>query len=688
MRLVSLFLVSLAASAGTATQLLPRAPVRFEPNLGQVHTRKGTALWAAHGPGYAIAFTKDSTLLQLGSRTISMRLRGQSLAASFEASSPLSAATNYFTPGYRGAVPNYERLRRNQIYPGIDLVYYGNGDRLEYDFELAPGADPSRIRMLFAGADSMRLSENGDLLLQLGSDVITQRVPVVYQKKASGERVVVPAAYRIATSREVTVKLERYDANAALVIDPVISFAAYTGGSASDTGVAIAHDSHGFVYLAGNTSSTDFNGITANAAYGTNTGSQDIWLMKLNPAATSGDQVVVYSSYFGGTLIDTVTAMTIDSNGWIYLTGSTTSTDLVITDRAFQTANAGTTDGFVAVFDTSQSGRPSLLYATYLGGAAIDEPAAIAVANNKVYVTGSTLSDNFPVANAFRPNRNAGRDAFVSEIDIIQSGSASLVASTYFGGSKGDYGRSIAVDAAGRIYIAGITYSADLPVSTNAYQATYAGGGDAFLTQFDLNLQGGYSTYLGGTGVDEARKIVIDPAGRVALSGYTSSADFAITQNAAQPLLGAVGATNAFLLLLDVAAPVPQALVYSTYFGGSVAEVANDLRLDAQGSYYFGGYSMSPDLPVSQNALNPVSAKGGLNGFVAVINPSAPPLNALRYSSYITGPGSQIVNGVDAGGAGVIYVTGWTSGDIFPSGYEPHTGRGNTDAFVLIFTIP
>src|SRR5205823_8268006 len=141
-----------------------------------------------------------------------------------------------------------------------------------------------------------------------------------------------------------------------------ISFAQYESGSGSDTGVAIAHDSQGFVYLAGNTSSTDF-GTTANAAYTAKTGSQDIWLMKLNPAATSGDQVVVYSSYFGGTLIDTVTAMTIDSNGWIYLTGSTTSTDLVITDRAFQTANAGTTDGFVAVFDTSQSGRPGLLYA-------------------------------------------------------------------------------------------------------------------------------------------------------------------------------------------------------------------------------------------------------------------------------------------------------------------------------------
>ena len=684
-RLVSLLLVSLAAFAGTATQLLPKAPVRFEPNVGQIHSGKGAILWAARGPGYAIAFTREATLFKVGSGTISLRLLGQNQAADFAASSPLPVSTNYFTPGYRGAVRNYGRLRRNQIYPGIDLVYYGDGDRLEYDFEIAPGADPSRIRMRFAGARSLRLSSGGDLLLDLGGDVITQHVPVVYQKKASGERVRVPAAYRLAANRDVTVALSRYDATAPLVIDPVISFAAYASGSGSDAGVAIAHDRQGFVYLAGNTSSTDF--VTANGAYTSNAGSQDIWLIKLNPAATSADQVVVYSSLFGGALIDSLKAMTIDSNGWVYLTGSTTSTDLPITDRAFQSTNAGGTDGFVAVFDPSQSGRLSLLYATYLGGAGFDEPAGIAVAKNKIYVTGSTLSDNFPLAHAFQPGRNVGRDAFLTEIDIFQSGSASLVASTYFGGSKSDFGRTVAVDAAGNVYIAGFTDSADLPVSANAYQSTYGGGGDAFLTQFDFTLQGSYSTYLGGSGADEARKIVIDPAGRVALTGYTSSADFVITQSAAQPLLGGTGATNAFLALIDPKAPAAKALVYSTYFGGSVAEVANDLQLDAKGSYYIGGYSMSPDLPVSQNALSPVSARGGLNGFVAVINPSAPPNSALRYASYITGPGSQTVNGVDAGANGAIYVTGWASGDIFPSANPPHSSlRGNTDAFVLVFT--
>ena len=289
--------------------------------------------------------------------------------------------------------------------------------------------------------------------------------------------------------------------------------------------------------------------------------------------------------------------------------------------------------------------------------------------------------------NASQPARGPGRDGFVTEIDPSQSGAASLIASTFFGGSGADYGRSIAVDAPGHAYVGGITYSHDYPVSPNAYQSTYSGGGDAFLSEFHLdNSPGGYSTYLGGAGADDIRKLLIDPAGHVALAGYTSSANFPITQGAAQPLLGGTGAANAFLTILDVHTSASQALVYSTYYGGSVAEVASDLKRDAKGKYYLGGYSLSPDLPVSQNALNPVSAKTGLNGFVAVIDPGSPPMNALVYSSYVTGPGSQTVNGVAVDANGAIYVTGSATGDVFPAGLQAHpSGTGNADTFLLIF---
>jgi hypothetical protein len=493
----------------------------------------------------------------------------------------------------------------------------------------------------------------------------------------------VPSAYRIRANRDVAIVLSHYDSAAPLVIDPVISFAGYWGGSGADAPVGIAVDRNGYVYLAGNTVSSDFP-TTASGVDTSNAGLQDVWLMKLNPAA-SWDQMVMYSSFYGGTGTDVVKAMTIDPDGLFYIAGSTTSTNLPLSDRAFQQSNAGTTDAFVAWFDPTQSGGMSLLYATYMGGAAVDEASGIATLDRKIYVTGSTLSDNFPTANPYAA-RSAARDIFVAEIAPELSGSASLVASTYFGGSGTDYGRTIAVDAPGHVYVAGLTYSRDFPLSSSATQSAYAGGGDAFLAEFDLShAQGGYSSYLGGSGTDDAKKIVIDSAGRIALTGYTSSADFAITQNAAQPLLGGTGAVNAFLTLLDTRAPASQAVVYSTYFGGSVAEVASDLKRDATGKYYLGGYSFSPDMPVSQNTLNPIAGTGGLNGFLAVIDPSAPPVNAFIYSSYVTGPGSQTVNGV-AVANGAIYVTGSATGDIFPSGLQSHTVGHDADAFVLIFT--
>ncbi|MDP8990686.1 MAG: SBBP repeat-containing protein, partial [Acidobacteriota bacterium] len=330
----------------------------------------------------------------------------------------------------------------------------------------------------------------------------------------------------------------------------------------------------------------------------------------------------------------------------------------------------------------------SLYYGSYLGGLLDDEPAGIATRNGKIYVTGSTTSDNFPVANDIFSGRAGGRDIFVSEIDPSKSGTASLIFSTYFGGKGTDYGRSIAVDALGQVYIAGFTYSADIPITGNAYQATPAGGGDAFLLQLNTSLpQILYSTYLGGSKIDDARSVVLDPTGKIALAGYTLSANFPVTQNAEQSLIGAgKSTTNAFLAILDLTQPPAQALVYSTYFGGTVAEVAQVLATDSKGKYVLGGYSYSRDMPVTQNTLNATPGSGGLNGFIAVIDTTAPPLNSLVYASYITGIGFQIVNGADIDASGAIYVTGYATSDIFPVNQQAHTSSpGNADAYVLIF---
>ncbi len=689
MRFAGLLFMGACAFAATPTQILPHPPVRFEQHPGQ----KSAVQWSAQGLGYSLAFTADATMFRLGERTLALRLLGADPHAAFEAASPYSVPTQYFTAAYSGSVQSYRRLRRHQVYPGVDVVFYGTGENLEYDFEVAAGADASRIRLRFDGADRLRMTPNGDLLVDLGSQTVIQHLPVVYQAAADGKRTAVHAEYQIEANRDVTLRLDRYDPSAPLVIDPVITFAAYLPGSNNTVGVAIGHDAKGFIYIAGNTSAADFLG-TQNSFFGVIRGTQNAWLMKINPFATSGDQVIMYSTYFGGGLVDSLKDMAVDgSTGLVYLTGSTTSTDLQVTSGAFQSTLKGTTNGFVAVFDPSQFASASLLYATYLGGTGIDVPYGIATHNGKAYVTGSTTSFDFPVANATLPSSAGGTDMFITELDPRQSGAAGMVASGYFGGAGLDYGASVAVDAAGFVYVAGVTYSFNLPITAAPYQATAIAGGEAFLVKLALEAPLIiYSTYLGGSGTDGAKKVLIDPAGRVAIAGYTSSANFPITQNAYQSALGGPNAnpltvpTNAFLSILDLTLPPAQSLVYSTFFGGSVDEVPYSLALDANGTYYLGGFTLSPDLPVSQNAINSSTTRAGFDGFIALINPGKPPLNSLLYSSYVTGPGSQIVYGVDFDASGTVYSTGFSTSNIFPAGQQTHTaGPGIAQVFIYGF---
>ncbi|MEO8050039.1 MAG: hypothetical protein ABI833_06445 [Acidobacteriota bacterium] len=689
MRFASLLLMGACAFAATPSQLLPRQPIRFEPNLGHAAPARSVK-WSARGLGYSLAFTADATMFRVGDRTLAMRLIGADPHATFEAASPYSVPTQYFTAAYRGPVQSYHRLQRHQVYPGVDVVFYGTGENLEYDFEIAAGGDPSRIRLRFDGADRLRMMPNGDLTIHLGSQSLTQHVPVVYQIAVTGARTPVHAEYRIEANRDVTLRLDRYDPSAPLVIDPVITFAAYLPGSKNTVGVAVAHDAQGYIYLAGNTASTDFIS-TGNAFFGLNRGTQNAWLMKLNPFATSGDQVIVYSTYFGGGVVDSLKDMTVDgATGLVYLTGSTTSTDLLVTSGAFQSTLAGPTNGFVAVFDPNQFGSASLLYATYLGGTGIDVPYGIAAHNGKAYITGSTTSLDFPTANAILPATQGGTDMFITELDPTKSGAASMIASGYYGGSGLDYGTSVAVDAAGFVYVAGVTYSFNLPITAGPVQASARGGGESFVVEFALEYPLIlHSTYFGGSGTDGAKKILIDPAGRVAIAGYTSSADFPITQNAYQPFLASgknTTATNAFLSILDLTLPPSQAIIYSTFFGGSVDEVPYSLGLDAKGNYYLGGFTLSPDLPVSQNAINSSTTRAGFDGFITLINPGLPPINSLVYSSYVTGPGSQIVYGVDFDASGTIYSTGFSTSDIFPAGYQTHTASpGVAEVFIYGF---
>jgi hypothetical protein len=382
--------------------------------------------------------------------------------------------------------------------------------------------------------------------------------------------------------------------------------------------------------------------------------------------------------------------MAVDANGVFYLAGYTDDATFPVTANAYLTANGGVRRDFLAVIDTTLPGMEGLTYSTYFAGTTMDIPTAIAVAGGKMFVTGYTSSPDYPVTpNAIQSALPGGTfDGFVAEFDPSQSGAASLVASTYLGGSGVDTPRSIAVAADGQVWVAGYTRSSDFPSTPNSFRPFYSGAGDAFVTRLDLNAMIiTYSTFLGGNSEDQATKVLVEPSGHVGVAGYTLSNNFPVTPSALQSTQAGNG--DVFLTIIDPTAPdFTTALVYSTYFGGSDGDVPYDLRMDAAGKYYLCGYTLSLDLPI-QNAISPVSDDGAIDGFAAVIDPTASPLNALVYSSYITGPGYQIAYGIDVDAQNVIYVTGAVLGDVFSGHGDPHPpDNSNLNVFLLVFTLP
>ncbi len=663
-----------------ASALFHSLPLRFEQDA------KGN--WSARGAGYALGFGAASVSLGVPDGMVRLSFEGANSPknAKWEPSGKMLAPTNYFRGQTFRSADAFSHLSRRSLYPGIDVVYYGKGGQLEYDFNLAPGADPSRIRMRFEGAEKVSLNDSGGLVLKTPSGDIVQQLPVVYQKRAGGDTVAVSSSYRLLKDGSVGVKLGDYDRARALVIDPSILYDFWFTGSNAQVPISLGHDAQGFEYMAGWTYSPDFsagaNGYSPNYA-----SDRDCFLVKFNPLATKGEAVILYSTYFGGQFDDDMRSMSVDANGIMYFGGTTLSTDIPISANAFQATLPNTNAipvGFVAAIDTRQAGAAGLLYSSYYGGAQQLVVNGVATYQGLLYATGWTTTPDLPTTAGvpFQPSLAGNYDSFLAVFNpTVPTATGTLTYASYLGGSAEDVGRSIDVDQNGLAYITGYTFSPDFPVTSNAFQPIYNdGGGDAFLAVIDP-VAGAvtYATYLGGSGIDVATKVQVDPSGNVAIAGFTFSTDFPLSPNAAQPIYGGNG--DAFIAVLNPsAANQASALVYGTYYGGNDVEVAYDMRRDAQGFYYLAGYTFSANLPVTANALNPVSALGGTDGFEAVIDPN----NALVYASYITGPGNQVAYAVDYDASGNIYATGYATSNIFPNNTPPHNVPGNFDVFFLL----
>jgi len=639
-------------SAATGDAVLSdygRLPLVFEPNEGQADPE---IKFLARGRGSTLFLTKREAVLG----QVRMRLVGASKQA-IQALDPTGGISNYFIGNdrtkWRTHIPHYRRVAYKGVYPGVDLVYYGNPQNLEYDFVVAPGADAAAIQVEYAGADSLRVDGDGDLVLKTATGELRQKRPRAYQETARG-RVAVDVSYRL-KGRRVAFELARYDARRRLVIDPILLYSTYLGNSAGDRANSVAIDGAGNAYVTGLTPSMNFP--TVNALQGANAGGNDMFVTKINAAGSAR----VYSTYLGGTGQDVGNGIAVDSVGNAYVSGSTSSFNFP-TMNPLQAANGGgNLDAAIVKLNANGS---ALIYATYLGGNAEDFGTSIAVdVGGNAYVAGETTSPNFPTTNPLQPAfGGGGSDAFVAK---ITANGSSRVYSTYLGGStanvlgtRDEIAYGIAVDSAGAVYLTGSTSSTNFP-TMNALQPTHGGGGnDVFVTK--INTAGSalvYSTFLGGSGSEEGSAIALDASGASYVTGYTLSTNFPTT-NPLQPTnLGGNGDT--FLTKIN---PAGSARVYSTYLGGTGEDRSFAVAVDAGGNAYVSGYTVSTDFP-SANPLQVANA-GSSDVFVAKINANC---TAINYSTYFGDVGGEGGAGIAVDAGGGVLVTGSTTSASFPT---------------------
>jgi len=656
--------------------MLASAPLRFEPATGG-----DPGSFVARGLRFQFSFVRDGAVLHAGEKTVRLTFQGAAADARIEGLDRLRSTTSVIRGNdpakWRTAVPNYGCLQVRDLYPGVDLVYYGSGRELEYDLAIKPASDPRQLRLRFSGGHP-HMDRDGNLVAGF-----VQKRPTAYQIAANGARVAVASRYRKNSDGTFGFVLGRYDRTREVIIDPVLSLSAYFAGSQQDYASAIGHDTLGYIYVAGTTQSSDLTSYGV-PPIGALTGSSNIFVAKIDPHVTP-DRQLVFISYFGGTGADTVNDMVVTPGGMVYLTGQTSSIDFPVTGNAAQSGLNGPSDAFAMWLDLTQSQQ--VIYATYVGGSGDDVGNGITIdSQGRIFIAGTSRSSDFPIVNGPQSVNGSTQTAFVAGFDPNQ-GASGLIYSTYIGGAGGESGRGIAAAPDGTVWVVGSTYSPDFPVAGYPYQALYHPGGDGFVAQINPALTGTasvpYATYLGGSGPDEVKKVVIDPAGRIIVAGYTGSQDFPITPaTALQANYG--GNFDAFVAILNPQNYSSQ-LVYSTFYGGSQADIAYDLKLDSGGNLYVTGFTMSPDFPVSTNALQPTYDVVTLDGFVLKFNPARPTLGALGYSSYVSSDGQQIGFGVDFDVNGNIYVTGYTTGPLFdPFGGTPKTtDSGNTDAFLM-----
>ncbi|MGC2248259.1 MAG: SBBP repeat-containing protein, partial [Terriglobales bacterium] len=745
-------------------------PLFFEPNVGQTD---GRVKFLARGSGYGLFLTADEAVLSLQHRAakgqmvksdvVRMHLDGASSTSRIRGAEPLPGKSNYFIGNdpskWRRGISQFARVEYQRVYPGVDLVYYGNQKQLEYDFRVAPGADPNQIALSFQGA-SARL-DSGDLVLSTADGDIRFHAPHIYQPAAqttarasAATSATISGGFRQLADNKIGFTVGHYDPSRELVIDPVLSYSTYLG-MGGESLVSEAIDFANNIYVAGSTTSPNFP-TTAGAIQTTLNGTQNIFVAVLNPLAGSGSAQLLFATYLGGSGIDQLGGVAVDPGNSalpdinIYVAGTTTSPDFPITmANAFQataTFTGSQTHGFLSAINASNvsgSNVFTLTYSTYLAGNAGSGISGNDTTENDVvtglavdsffdaYVTGTTTSTDiltgFPsTTNGYQicpwqPAQSGGTPCpitsgptqfFASEINTAGSGAASMLYSTYFGGgypcptctpAPVAIGGGIAVDVIPNnprsnvnMYFTGTTnmWGGGAPIPNgaapfplvNAWQSCLNQSGvtscmgviptaytDAFIVKLNPNQIGAipsYSTYLGGEFDDKGAAVAVDNIGDSYVTGSTNSPDWNCTNNNACAFAPNYGAYDnngdAFIAKVANYQGGIFPLVFFAYIGGSGKDDGNAIAVDSVQSAHIAGTTTSTDLPVV-NASQAGYGGGASDAFVALMSSTVLTGTTGNYVTYLGGNFLDQGTGIVLDNNGTAYVAGVTRSSNFPA---------------------
>jgi hypothetical protein len=673
------------ARAGISEQYA-RLPIVFEANRGQ---SAAEVRYQARGVGYGFFLTDRETVLNLDGMadgkpvrsTIKTRLVGAATAPAVVGEGRLDSTTHYLTgaskQGWKTGIEQFGKVRYQGVYPGVDVVYYGTQSQVEFDYVVAPGADPSAIVMEIDGARSIRLDARGDLVLATATGELVQQKPVIFQD-IDGRRVPVDGRYKVSGQR-IAFEVAEYDRSRTLVIDPLLAFNLYAPGVHREIANAIAIGGDGSAYIAGYSTPYDY-------ARRIRFISDDVFITKLNPSGTA----IEYATYVGGAADDRANAIAVDASGAVHVTGDTTSNDFPVV-AAVQDRRAGFRDGFA--LKLTPDGR-DIVYSTYLGGVADDTLTSLALgASGRVVIGGVSSSLDYPVQAALQAASAGRADAVVTALNL----DGSLAYSTYLGGSDDDGISGIAVDTNGAAVVTGFSRSFDLPSTPGAVQPARTPNivipddpgtlfnearEDSYSDAFAARLAPGgatldYLTYLGGRRDDVATGVALDSNGNAYIAGYTQSTNFPLLNPYSSTLKGG---NDVFVSKLNSDGT---ALVYSTLFGGeSFSDYSTGIAVDASGRAWVTGYTFSISMPT----LTPLQRanSGAEDAFVFGLAPAG---NALAYASYLGAPGRDFANGIALDGDGNVYLTGYTFSTNFTTTRAPVQGAsfGRGDPFVTKF---